>query len=629
MSVLRPARTARHVAGRALCVVALAGGAFTVAAVAGTTPAGAASCVAAGSTGLTTAMLATSGQSISGTITATGCDIGIYVPSTAPGVTINAATVTGANDEGILAEGDTGLVISNSTISGNNVSPNTKIPDGHALMLDGVSGATISGNTITNNLSGGIGIADNGPVDPGTPNAGPGVAVASSNDVVTGNTLSGNTGGCAIIVEAWNPGGGVTGTSIAGNTVTGTAGKFGPHGPDVGQIVLADDAAGASVTNTTIMNNTVTQSFATGITLHANAPDDVISNTTITGNVLTDNNWGAANAAPTTDAIALIVETYPGALAASISGTSISGNIVTNQVVAIWIKGATTTTVGANDITLPAGGTALYTVPTAGAGYWMAGSDGGVFSFGDAKYYGSAPGLGLKLAKPIVALAPSRDRGGYWMVGADGGVLGFGDSYYYGSLPGLKVNVDDIVSMVPTPTTNQGATNGLGYWMVGSDGGVFSFGDAKYHGSVPGVGVHVDNVVGIAPTSTGLGYWMVGTDGGVFSFGDATYAGSIPGLGVHVNNIVAIVATPDGGGYYLVASDGGVFCFGDAKFTGSVPGVGVHVDNIVGLSPTPDDGGYWLFASDGGVFSFGDAKFLGSVPGVGAHVHNVVAGSST
>ena len=68
------------------------------------------------------------------------------------------------------------------------------------------------------------------------------------------------------------------------------------------------------------------------------------------------------------------------------------------------------------------------------------------------------------------------------MIGADGGVLGFGDSYYYGSLPGLGVQVSNIVGMAPTPTTNQGTTNGLGYWMVGSDGGVFSFGDAKFHG---------------------------------------------------------------------------------------------------------------------------------------------------
>ena len=76
-------------------------------------------------------------------------------------------------------------------------------------MLDGVVGATITTNTISNNNSGGIGLADNGPVDPGTPNAGPGTAVPSTGNTISGNTLTGNTGGCGIIVEAWDPGGGV------------------------------------------------------------------------------------------------------------------------------------------------------------------------------------------------------------------------------------------------------------------------------------------------------------------------------------------------------------------------------------------------------------------------------------
>ena len=38
-----------------------------------------------------------------------------------------------------------------------------------------------------------------------------------------------------------------------------------------------------------------------------------------------------------------------------------------------------------------------------GEGYWLVGSDGGVFSFGDAKFYGSTGSLHLN--KPIVGLA--------------------------------------------------------------------------------------------------------------------------------------------------------------------------------------------------------------------------------
>ena len=38
-----------------------------------------------------------------------------------------------------------------------------------------------------------------------------------------------------------------------------------------------------------------------------------------------------------------------------------------------------------------------------GQGYWFVGRDGGIFSFGDAGFYGSAGGL--RLNRPIVGMA--------------------------------------------------------------------------------------------------------------------------------------------------------------------------------------------------------------------------------
>ena len=343
-------------------------------------------------------MIATNGQTITGaTVDATGCDIGIYVGSAINSVTITDTTVSGANNEGILAEDNTGLTITGSTIQDNGAAPTPKIPDGHALMLDGVVSAMITNNTISNNADGGIGLADNGPVDPGTPNPGP-PPRSRHRQHHQRQHPDGQHRWLRHRRRGLGPGRRHRRHTVQNNTVTGTSGKFGPNGPDIGQIVVADDAAGASVTNTTINGNTVSQSFVIGHHAARQRPARRhLGHHDHQQHADPDNNWGFANAAPSTDAIALIVESFPGALAASISGTSISGNTITNQVVAIWIRGATTTTVGANSITLPAGGTAVYNVPTAGGGYWMAGSDGGVFAFGNAMYYGSAPGLGLKL----------------------------------------------------------------------------------------------------------------------------------------------------------------------------------------------------------------------------------------
>ena len=73
-----------------------------------------------------------------------------------------------------------------------------------------------------------------------------------------------------------------------------------------------------------------------------------------------------------------------------------------------------------------------------GAGYWMVASDGGVFSFGDAGYFGSLGGT--KLNKPITGILPTPSGEGYWMVASDGGIFAFGDAPYYGSAGALKLN---------------------------------------------------------------------------------------------------------------------------------------------------------------------------------------------
>ena len=235
-------------------------------------------------------------------------------------------------------------------------------------------------------------------------------------------------------------------------------------------------------------------------------------------------------------------------------------------------------------------------------GYRAVASDGGVFSFGDANFYGSMGGKPLNA--PIVAMAKTSDGHGYWQVASDGGVFSYGDATFYGSMGGKPLNTP-IVGFAPTP-------DGRGYWEVASDGGIFSYGDAAFHGSRGGQPLN-RAIVGMATDATGLGYWEVAADGGIFSYGDAAFHGSAGSLPL-LRPVVGIAATPDGGGYWLVASDGGVFTYGDASFEGSMGGAPL-VRPVVGIAATTTGAGYWLMASDGGAFNFGDAGFFGSMGG--------------
>ena len=234
-------------------------------------------------------------------------------------------------------------------------------------------------------------------------------------------------------------------------------------------------------------------------------------------------------------------------------------------------------------------------------GYYAVHRTGAVDGLEDAPDYGQVT---TKLNNPIVGMTATPDGGGYWLVGSDGGIFSFGDANFYGSTGAIRLN-RPIVGMAST-------SDGDGYWMVASDGGIFSFGDAQFYGSTGAL--HLNKpIVGMASTPDGGGYWLVASDGGIFSFGDAQFYGSTGAL--HLNKpIVGMASTPDGSGYWMVASDGGIFSFGDAQFYGSTGAI--HLNQpIVGMASTPDGGGYWMVAADGGVFTFGDAPFSGSATG--------------
>jgi uncharacterized repeat protein (TIGR01451 family) len=211
---------------------------------------------------------------------------------------------------------------------------------------------------------------------------------------------------------------------------------------------------------------------------------------------------------------------------------------------------------------------------TDGGGYWEVASDGGVFAFGDAQYYGSE--AGKPLGHPVVGIASTADGGGYWEVASDGGIFAFGDAVYFGSMGGKTLN-KPVVGIASTP-------DGGGYWEVASDGGVFAFGDAQYYGSMGGKSLNKP-VVGLAATPDGGGYWEAGSDGGIFTFGKPNFFGSMGGK--HLNKpVVGVWSTSNGQGYWEAGSDGGIFTFGNAVYLGSTGSMKLSAP-VVGGSIVP------------------------------------------
>ena len=209
-------------------------------------------------------------------------------------------------------------------------------------------------------------------------------------------------------------------------------------------------------------------------------------------------------------------------------------------------------------------------------GYVLAGSDGGIFSYGKvpghAGFFGSAGNLVLN--RPVVGVARTPNGNGYWLAASDGGVFNYGGAGFFGSAGNLTLN-SPVVGIAST-------WDGGGYWLVASDGGVFAYGDAQFHGSAGGTHLSAP-VVGIAGTPSSNGYWLVAADGGVFAYGGAQFHGSLVGQSL-ATPVSAIGSTGTGNGYWLVTQGGAVFSEGDAGFFGDQAGFALK-GPIVGIAP--------------------------------------------
>jgi hypothetical protein len=236
---------------------------------------------------------------------------------------------------------------------------------------------------------------------------------------------------------------------------------------------------------------------------------------------------------------------------------------------------------------------------TAGGGYMVLTSNGGVHLFGSIVGHGSDAGK-LPHGVSAVALAQDRKTGGYWILRSDGGVKGF-HAPLHGSLRN-KLHGALPVAMVGSP--------GGGYQILTSDGRVHSFDSSWYGSDTSKIGAGV-SAVGLARDRKTGGYWVLRSDGGV----DAFHAPSYGGLKNKLRGAKPVaLAAGQRGGYFILTSDGAVRRFGPAKLHGSDAGKLPSGVSAVSIATSTTTAGYRILRSDGGVNCFGAASY-GSLTG--------------
>jgi uncharacterized protein YkwD len=95
------------------------------------------------------------------------------------------------------------------------------------------------------------------------------------------------------------------------------------------------------------------------------------------------------------------------------------------------------------------------------------------------------------------------------MVASDGGIFAFGNAKFFGSTGGIAL-VQPISGMSATP-------NGAGYMLVAADGGLFAFGSVAFYGSAAKACAG-GRAVGVAMSAGANGYWIAFSDARTYAF---------------------------------------------------------------------------------------------------------------
>ncbi len=79
-----------------------------------------------------------------------------------------------------------------------------------------------------------------------------------------------------------------------------------------------------------------------------------------------------------------------------------------------------------------------------------------MFGFGDAMFLGST--ATTNLTKPVVGIVATATGQGYWLLGSDGGIFAFGNATFHGSYGGRPAlrGQPSFVAISATPATRAG-----------------------------------------------------------------------------------------------------------------------------------------------------------------------------
>ena len=210
-------------------------------------------------------------------------------------------------------------------------------------------------------------------------------------------------------------------------------------------------------------------------------------------------------------------------------------------------------------------------------GYWLVGSDGGIFAFGSAQFHGSTGNLVLQ--RPVTGITPD---------GRPQRVLAGGDRRRC-----LRLRRRRLLRLHPRPRHRPGRLGrphrssmhrssawsppptaaATSWWRPTAASSPSATPSSRVR--APAAAAAPGSAVSVLPDATGHGYWLVTATGYVYTFGDA------PDEGQPIDDtngqplpspVTSAVRTPDGEGYWVLLEDGQALAFGDAQYYQSTNG---------------------------------------------------------